>query len=516
MKFKYLLPIGVLAVTLTACNTNGNRNLSKEVGDITLDIIEINDLHGYVNNASKNDGYDLSNISYYVNTKRKTKDNEVILIGNGDMFEGTAFSNLSQGLSTVTVMNEMNFDMMGIGNHEFSWGLDTILNYFDGNKSNGEANFPLINGNVYKDDKRYGEEDENDIILPYTTVERAGYKIGILSYIGDVASSISSSKLIEFSIKASNQFFQKQVSADAKALKKEGCDFIIFNVHGGDADNINNYSVNKIVANLKDDSNNYLIDAVINGHTHSKQAGSIKRDNGADLPLVQGGSYCDSFGEIELVISSKEKKVVKSSSYYVQAKELKKSSKEETVKSVIDTEYEKIQTTLQKSYGNNPKSISRASLGNLFAKEMRKATSSDISIMNTGGIRTELKAGEITFEKIYEVYPFENHIICLNAKGSDLNDWIETQNSYYYMDYVIDSTYDKPFDDDKYYKVSTIDYVYDSSYFKDTIKNYTYVSSSNITTPRDYFISDLENRNESSFNINGEIKVAVKPFGELE
>ena len=54
MKFKYLLPIGVLAVTLTACNTNGNRNLSKEVGDITLDIIEINDLHGYVNNASKN------------------------------------------------------------------------------------------------------------------------------------------------------------------------------------------------------------------------------------------------------------------------------------------------------------------------------------------------------------------------------------------------------------------------------------------------------------------------------
>ena len=172
---------------LTSCN----QPLNKAEGDITLDIIEINDLHGYVDSASKTDGIDLSNISYYINEKRNTKDNEVVLIANGDMFEGTAFSNLSRGLSTLNVMNEMGFDAMGIGNHEYSWGLDSILQFFDKNEENGEANFPLINGNIYTSGKRNGEENTNDNILPYTIVEKGDYKVGILSYIGNVASSIS-------------------------------------------------------------------------------------------------------------------------------------------------------------------------------------------------------------------------------------------------------------------------------------------------------------------------------------
>lgn len=515
MKKKVLISALLGLALLASCNSE--EPTKTNANDITLDIIEINDLHGYVNSASEKTDYDLSNINYYINEKRAKNNNEVVLIANGDMFEGTAFSNLSQGLSTLKVMNEMNFDMMGIGNHEFSWGLDTILNYFDGNKDNGEANFPLINGNIYQNNKRYGEENENDIIYPYITVEKAGYKIGIISYIGDVASSISTTKLIDFNIKATANYFKTQMYDDAKKLKDDGCDYIIMNIHGGDSKNIANYNVNKIAADLKDeDTNKYLIDAVINGHTHSKQAGYITREDGYKLPLVQGGSYCNTFGEIELTIDGTTKKITNTKANYLTVDKVKKTDKEENTRSVIETEYAKIETTLQKTYGTNPSSLSRSQLGNLFAKELRKGTSADISIMNTGGIRTTLESGTITFEKIYEVYPFENRIICLTVKGSDLNDWVETQASYYYMDYDIDSNYDAPFDDDTYYKVTTIDYVYDSSYFASTIKNYNYVSSSNILTPRDYFISDLENRNESRFNINGEIKVTVKPFGELE
>ena len=491
---------------LTSCN----QPLNKAEGDITLDIIEINDLHGYVDSASKTDGIDLSNISYYINEKRNTKDNEVVLIANGDMFEGTAFSNLSRGLSTLNVMNEMGFDAMGIGNHEYSWGLDSILQFFDKNEENGEANFPLINGNIYTSGKRNGEENTNDNILPYTIVEKGDYKVGILSYIGNVASSISASYLNGFEIKATNSFFETQVKADALKLKESGADFIIFNVHGGDADSIVDYDVNQTVSKLKDSDGKYLIDAVINGHTHSRQKGQIKRDDNNKLPLVQGGSYSDSFGEIELVIDTKTNSIKDAKADFILTQDLKKENKDTKSKTVIDSEYNKIKDTVEATYGNNPSELSRKQLGKLFAKELRIANSADISIMNTGGIRTTLPSGTITFNNVYQVYPFENHIIYIKAKGSYINQWLEKypDNSYYYTDY------DGTFDNNETYNIVTIDYVYDSKYFPQVFKEYQYIGANLTITPRDYFMNDLSNRVAASFDINGSIMVDVNPFPE--
>ena len=506
-KINFLASIILLGI-LTSCNQD--KPLNKEEGDITLDIIEINDLHGYVDSASKTSGIDLSNISYYINEKRNKDDNEVVLIANGDMFEGTAFSNLSRGLSTLNVMNEMGFDAMGVGNHEYSWGLNSILQFFDKNEENGEANFPLINGNIYTNGKRNGEENQNDNILPYTIVEKGDYKVGILSYIGDVASSISASYLNGFEIQAKSNFFETQVKEDALKLKEYGADFIVFNIHGGNADSIEDYDVNKTVAGLKDSSGNYLIDAVINGHTHSRQKGFIERTNDQKLPLVQGGSYCDSFGEIELVIDSKTKTIKDVGSKYIETKTINKDNKDNKSKAVIDTEYNKIKTTVEATYGENPSKVSRANLGILLAKELRIANSADISIMNTGGIRTELPKGTITFNNVYAVYPFENHIIYLKAKGSYINAWLKKypDTSYYYMDYT------GTFEDNETYNIVTIDYVYDSKYFPQIFKDYQYIGANLTITPRDYFLNDLQNRNESKLNINGQVMVDINPFPE--
>ena len=431
------------------------------------------------------------------------------------MFEGTAFSNLSFGMSTLNVMNQMQFDMMGVGNHEYSWGLDSILKFFDNDDTNGEANFPLINGNIYTDSKRYGEDILDDNILPYTIVEKGDFKIGILSYIGDIASSISKSYLETYKIQADETYFRTQIKNDALKLKEAGADFIVFNIHDGDSKSIFNFQTNRIVSELTDSNGNYLIDAIINGHTHSKQSGIYNRGK-SKVPMVQGGCYCDTFGEMTLVINKQTKKVIDATSNVIYTDSISKYDKEKNVQKVIEEEYNKIIDTVEKTYCYNANEISRQALGNLMAKEIRKATSADISIINTGGIRTVLEQGDITFKKIYEVYPFENHMICFKTKGKYLNDWIENEASYYYMDYDIDSNYDAPFDDEVIYNVTTIDYVYDSTYFTDFFLEYEIISISNKITPRDYLIDDLINRGNQSFNINGEIKVTVKGFGELE
>ena len=130
--------------------------------------------------------------------------------------------------------------------------------------------------------------------------------------------------------------------------------------------------------------------------------------------------------------------------------------------------------------------------------------------MNTGGIRTTLPSGTITFNNVYQVYPFENHIIYIKAKGSYINKWLEKypDNSYYYMDY------DGTFDNNETYNIVTIDYVYDSKYFPQIFSEYQYIGANLTITPRDYFMNDLSNRVATSFDINGSIMVDVNPFPE--
>ena len=113
-----------------------------------LNIFELNDTHGYIEQNEHGKG-GLSNVAKMIDDVRyqNTLD-DVVLIANGDMFQGTAISNVTDGLSVIEAMNEMDFDMMGIGNHEFDWGINKILRYFDNDATNGEANFPLINKQI--------------------------------------------------------------------------------------------------------------------------------------------------------------------------------------------------------------------------------------------------------------------------------------------------------------------------------------------------------------------------------
>ncbi|HEY8365162.1 MAG TPA: hypothetical protein VIK84_06280 [Haloplasmataceae bacterium] len=110
------------------------------------------------------------------------------------MFQGTAISNMSYGLSVVEAMNQMQFDAMGIGNHEFAWGIDVILNYFDGNLDNGEANFPLLNANIYDAETDSLLTVEGGNVFDSTIINREGIQVGLICYVGNVYSSISYDK----------------------------------------------------------------------------------------------------------------------------------------------------------------------------------------------------------------------------------------------------------------------------------------------------------------------------------
>ena len=102
------------------------------------------------------------------------KDN-VFVFSGGDNFQGTMLSNLSYGRVVVDCFNEMEFDVSTIGNHEFDWGLDKVLNYIDGDISNGEANFGFGAANIYHADGTNVEEIEDFFII-----DKGGVKMGVI------------------------------------------------------------------------------------------------------------------------------------------------------------------------------------------------------------------------------------------------------------------------------------------------------------------------------------------------
>lgn len=67
-----------------------------------------------------------------------------IFVSAGDMFQGTGVSNLTQGQAMSEIMNSFPFDAMAIGNHEFDWGLKTVLE-----KNKDIANYKFLSCNIF-------------------------------------------------------------------------------------------------------------------------------------------------------------------------------------------------------------------------------------------------------------------------------------------------------------------------------------------------------------------------------
>ena len=82
----------------------------------TLGILTINDLHGAIQATDKQP--DIDKLAGEIRKQAESFDDCVLLAG-GDMWQGTALSNINRGVLVTDIMNELKFDAMVIGNHEF-------------------------------------------------------------------------------------------------------------------------------------------------------------------------------------------------------------------------------------------------------------------------------------------------------------------------------------------------------------------------------------------------------------
>ncbi len=204
----------------------------------------------------------------------------VLLFDCGDISQGTPYYNMFQGEVEVKLMNEMGYDAMTIGNHEFDFGLDNMARLFK------MANFPVVCANYNLD-----ATPLKDIVKPYVILERYGLKIGVFGLGARPEGLIQANKcegvIYENPIEVSNEI--------AALLKKKGCDVIVCLSHLGIQMD------EHLVAKTRN------IDVILGGHSHTFMKGPkiYLNMDGKEIPIMHSGKSGVRVGRLDLTLKRK-------------------------------------------------------------------------------------------------------------------------------------------------------------------------------------------------------------------
>ena len=452
--------------------------------DTELHVLYINDTHGAILEDGNQMG--LVNIASYVDYVERNEDH-VLFISGGDLLQGSLLSNYYFGAPIIEALNLMNHEAFTLGNHEFDWGLNVILDYFNGNHDI-QANYPLLAANVFYSNT----ETQPEGIQPYTIVTRGDLRIGIIGTIGyGLESSIATSRVTGYEFRDPVTY----VSYYANYLRtNEEVDLVISIDHGARSD------TNQGIGNLTGSSR---VDAMFNGHTHQNSLTFIARE-GLDMPVMQSAAYGQVVGHLTLDISRNGLENYQAQNLGFNQMPNNMTTNPE-IEALIDTYYDEVEPLMTHVILPSSSYYSRNDLTQYMAKLMALKTNAVVGIHNGGGTRTDLAYNEgITVAKLYEIFPFDNRIKTVYLKGSVIQALIGSFSSSEV--FVLDNM---TFIDDEDYLVATNDYLFD----KETLP---FLSGTGMMDTglyiRDIFLSVVETQAETyaSFSMTYDV---VFPLG---
>lgn len=370
-----------------------------------LTIVHVNDVHGRLkfDEGQKEIGY--GRLKTIVDELKEDNQN-VLLLNAGDTFHGVVDVNLTDGKAMVDLMNEVGFDAMVPGNHDFNYGYERLLELKD------LAKFPIVGANILKD------KDNTSDFDPYTIKEMEnGLKVGIFG----LTTEETKFKSHPDNTKGINFGKPVEIAKDVvKKLQEEKVDVIVALIHMGNEGTTLTTS-NEIAENVKG------IDIIVDGHSHEIEDKVV-----GDALLVQTGNYTNNIGVVDIEVEdgkiiNKEGKLIS----FDEAKDIVPDPKvEEEINKIDEVNAPKLAEVVGKSKVDLDGERANArtgetNLGNLITDAMRKSTGADIAFTNGGGIRASISAGDMTFGDIITSFPFTNTLAVIEVTGEELTQALE-------------------------------------------------------------------------------------------
>ena len=390
--------------------------------DVT--ILYTNDVHTYIDKQSPKLTYaaiaDLK--QSYQNAGK-----DVLLVDAGDHVQGTAYGSMDEGASIIKLMNAAGYDVATPGNHEFDYGMDRAKAIMK------EADFPYLSCN-------WVDLRTTLRVLPSVKVfVRGGRRIAFVGV--TTPETFTKSTPAYFMDKAQRKYIydiqggedgKKLYDAVQKAIDKAKllADVVIGLGHLGVDPSSSPWTSEEVIAHTSG------FDAFIDGHSHTVMENKQVQDaSGKAVTLTQTGSYFANVGEMTIAadgtITTKLIPTHEGMDAGIAAMQTS------WVNTVDDMLGEKIAVGDSDFYVSDPATGKRrirsaeTNLGDFVAdgiytyfNEVEKLHC-DVAIMNGGGIRADVPAGDWTFKTCKQISPFGNVACLMSVTGKQIQDALE-------------------------------------------------------------------------------------------
>lgn len=390
--------------------------------DFTLNILHINDFHSRFESITGSDSNcnaegeskgecfgGVARLKTEIDARKKAATDageNVVLLSAGDNFQGSLFYTQYKSQIVADFMNDMGFDVVATGNHEFDDGPEEYAKFLEA------ATFPIIGGNfdTSKDPNLNGRP------LGVHILTIGGEKIAFVGATTEETPEIAAVGDVAF------QSVTEYVQGAVGALEEAGINKIVAITHIG-------YGLDQELAKAVPG-----IDVIIGGHTHTflgtgeGEAGPYPTMVG-EVPVVTAGQYGKILGELKVTWDDSGKvtsatgapilldaSVTPDQGFLDRVTEAGKPL-EELKAQVIGTATDLIQGD------RNVCRVEECSMGNLVADAQLDRVADQgvtISIANSGGLRASIDAGEITMGEVLMVLPFSNTLATFQLTGADL------------------------------------------------------------------------------------------------
>lgn len=336
--------------------------------------------------------------------KEKQEDPNTLLLSSGDVFQGTAESDLQGGKPSLDVVDKAGYDLVELGNHDFDNGLPFVKDWLK------QARYPVLAGNV--------KEESTGELLPgakaYQVFELEGVKVGLIGVVAPETATISKAENVE-----GLQFEDPGpvVRQAKKELEEQGINVIGVVSHLGLPDD------EKLAQEVDG------LDFILGGHTHvalhqPKVVG--------DTLICQPGSFRDYLGRLEIEVdeagevTSYEHELIPSG-----RGEDEGGAVSETVENALQRlskATSKITTESQNHlfhdhYRDN-------TLGAEMSEAMRAVTGAPFSLYNRKCERADIEAGDVSAGELYSSLPFPNEVVKARVSREQLTEAMRLSEEY--------------------------------------------------------------------------------------